>query len=164
MAKVYDEWINKITHLREEMREYEEMVSRLRREKETEQDQMLGELLYIKGRINASASILTDKTKTAFFFVVVPEEMIIRDTQKGAELFSKFDVPIGGYVVNRVIPQTLLTQNIPPYLRNRIAMQEGHLKQISATFGDQVLSLVPELERDVTGLPMIAKLAEIMYG
>jgi arsenite-activated ATPase ArsA len=36
MAKVYDEWINKITKLREEMREYEEMVSRLKREKETE--------------------------------------------------------------------------------------------------------------------------------
>ncbi|MGE5616585.1 MAG: TRC40/GET3/ArsA family transport-energizing ATPase, partial [Bacillota bacterium] len=56
MAKVYDEWINKITKLREEMREYEEMVSRLRREKETEQDAMLQELLYIKGRINASAN------------------------------------------------------------------------------------------------------------
>jgi len=40
MAKVYDEWINKITKLREEMREYEEMVSRLKREKETEEDQI----------------------------------------------------------------------------------------------------------------------------
>src|SRR5512135_1542165 len=49
MAKVYDEWINKITHLREEMREYEEMVSRIKRHKETEEDQMLKELLYIKG-------------------------------------------------------------------------------------------------------------------
>src|SRR3974390_3629182 len=45
MAKVYDEWINKITKLREEMREYEEMVSRLRREKESEQDQILNEML-----------------------------------------------------------------------------------------------------------------------
>ena len=44
MAKVYDEWINKITKLREEMREYEEMVSRLKREKETEEDQILTEL------------------------------------------------------------------------------------------------------------------------
>ncbi len=48
MAKVYDEWINKITKLREEMREYEEMVSRLKREKETEEDQILQELHYIK--------------------------------------------------------------------------------------------------------------------
>src|SRR5579872_3990830 len=66
MAKVYDEWINKITKLREDMREYEEMVSRLKREKETEQDQILNELRYIKGRINASSSILTDTNKTAF--------------------------------------------------------------------------------------------------
>src|SRR5215813_3381120 len=55
MAKVYDEWINKITKLREEMREYEEMVSRIRREKVTEEDQILSELQYIKTRINQSS-------------------------------------------------------------------------------------------------------------
>ena len=163
MAKVYDEWINKITKLREEMREYEEMVSRLKRQKETEQDQILKELLYIKGRINASSSILTDKEKTAFFFVIVPEQMIITDTEKAAKLFAQFDVPIGGYVVNRVIPRRLLEQQIPEYLRNRIQMQEKYLGAIRQSFGDQVLASVPELERDVTGLPMIEKLASIMY-
>ena len=164
MAKVYDEWINKVTHLREEMREYEEMVSRLKREKQTEHDEILNELVYIKGRINASSAILTDKSKTAFFFVVIPEQMIITDTQKAAQLFAQFDVPIVGYVVNRVIPHQLLQQNIPPYLRNRIQMQDGHLGQIRSTFGEQVLGYVPEMERDVTGLPMIEKLAGIMYG
>jgi len=164
MAKVYDEWINRVTHLREEMREYEEMVSRLKREKTTEQDEILNELLYIKGRINASSSILTDKAKTAFFFVVIPEEMIIDDTRNAAKLFAQFDVPIGGYVVNRVIPHQLLEQNIPSYLRNRIQMQDRHLDGIRSAFGNQVLAYVPELERDVTGLPMIEKLADIMYG
>ena len=164
MAKVYDEWINKITKLREEMREYEEMVSRLKREKETEEDAILKELQYIRGRINASSKILTDKDKTGFFFVVIPEEMILIDTAKAAELFAKFDVPIMGYVVNRVIPRELLGQNIPPYLKNRIEMQDKYLKQIDDTFGAQVASQVPELERDVTGLEMIKKLSEIMYG
>ena len=163
MAKVYDEWINKITHLREEMREYEEMVSRLKREKETEEDQILRELQYIRTRINASSRILTDKQKTAFFFVIVPEEMILVDTQKAAGLFEKFDVPISGYVVNRMIPRELLQVEIPAYLRNRIEMQSHYLKQIETMFGDQVASFVPELERDVTGLPMIEKLAGIMY-
>ena len=164
MAKVYDEWINKITKLREEMREYEEMVSRLKREKETEQDQILNELQYIRGRINASSKILTDKEKTAFFFVVIPEEMILIDTRKAAELFAKFDVPISGYVVNRVVPRELLNENIPPYLKNRIEMQDKYLAQIDQTLGNQVASRVPELERDVTGLDMIRKLSEIMYG
>src|SRR5512140_1072976 len=164
MAKVYDEWINKITKLREEMREYEEMVSRLKREKETEEDHILKELQYIRTRINASSRILTDKEKTAFFFVVIPEEMILIDTAKAAELFAKFNVPISGYVVNRVIPHELLQSNIPAYLKNRIEMQDKYLGQITNTFGAQVASHVPELERDVTGLEMIKKLSEIMYG
>ncbi len=164
MAKVYDEWINKITKLREEMREYEEMVSRLRREKESEQDQILQELLYIKNRINTSAGILTDKAKTAFFFVVIPEAGIISDTQKAAGMFAQFNVPVAGYVVNRVIPHELLNQNIPEYLRRRIEMQDRHLKDIRTAFDDQVLALVPEMERDVTGLAMIEKLATIMFA
>jgi arsenite-transporting ATPase len=165
MAKVYDEWINKITKLREEMREYEEMVSRLKREKETEEDHILNELQYIRGRINASSQILTDKQKTAFFFVVVPEEMIIFDTKKAAELFAKFDVPIAGYVVNRILPESLLQEaNVPPYLRNRMQMQQGYMAKIEEDLGRQVVAQVPEMERDVTGLDMIKKLSEIMYG
>src|SRR5438876_9003396 len=96
MAKVYDEWINKITQLRQQMREHEEMVARIKRQKATEEDQILHELQYIKGRINQSSSILTDKERTAFFFVIVPEQMIILDTEKATELFSRFDVPIAG--------------------------------------------------------------------
>jgi arsenite-transporting ATPase len=164
MAKVYDEWINKITKLREEMREYEEMVSRLKREKETEEDEILKELQFIRSRINASSGVLTDRVKTAFFFVVIPEEMILIDTQKAAALFAKFDVPLSGYVVNRVVPRELLQEEIPSYLRNRIEMQDRYLKQIDDMFGNQVLASVPELERDCTGLPMIQKLAGIMYG
>jgi arsenite-transporting ATPase len=164
MAKVYDEWINKITKLREEMREHEVMVSRIKREKDTEQDQILNELQFIRQRINTSSGIFTNKEKTSFFFVVVPEEMIILDTQKAAELFAKFDVPIGGYIVNRVLPPELVKQDIPLYLRNRVAMQNKYLDEIGKVFGREVLARVPELERDVTGLPMIEKLAGIMYG
>jgi len=164
MAKVYDEWIAKITRLREEMREYEEVAARMRRQKEAEEDQILAELQYIRGRINAASRILTDRERTAFFFVLIPEQMILVDTSAAAELFAKFDVPVGGYVVNRVIPEELGRQEIPAYLRNRIVMQRGELDQIERLFGTDVLGLVPELERDVTGLPMIERVATLLYG
>jgi arsenite-transporting ATPase len=164
MAKVYDEWINKITHLRQEMQEYEQVANVMKRQKTTEEDQILAELHYIKSRINASSSILTDRQKTAFFFVVVPEEMIIIDTKKAAELFARFDVPVAGYVVNRVVPPELAQANVPEYLKHRIEMQHQYLGEIQTTFGNAVLSRVPELERDVTGLPTIERLANIMYG
>lgn len=164
MAKVYDEWIGKITQLREQMREYEEVAARMKRQKEVDEDQILAELQYIRSRINSASRILTDREKTAFYFVVIPEQMILIDTKKAAELFARFDVPIGGYLVNRVIPEELGEQQIPAYLRNRIAMQKGELEQIRQTFGRQVVGYVPELERDVTGLPMIERVAHLLYG
>jgi len=164
MASVYDQWIDKITSLREEMAEYAQVAAMLERKKETEEDQILTELLYIKERINTSSSILTDREKTAFFFVITPEEMIILDTLKAAKLFAKYDVPISGYIVNRVIPPELAQQNIPEYLRNRIEMQEKYIEKIGDTFGDEVLTSVQEFERDITGLEMISKVADALFG
>lgn len=164
MASVYDEWIGRITHLREEMREYEQMAARIQRGKQLEEDQILNELLYIKNRISTSASILTDKEKTAFFFVVIPEEMILIDTQNAAGLFAKFNVPISGYIVNRVLPDLIMTDlGVPDYLRSRYTMQGEHLTKINTIFGDQVLARVEEFERDVTGMEMIRRMAEAMF-
>ena len=125
---------------------------------------ILKELLDIKYRINTSSSILTDKEKTAFFFVIIPEEMVLLDTQKAAGLFAKYQVPLSGYVVNRVIPPELGEKSIPEYLRNRLNMQKGYLERIDQLFGQEVLASIPEFERDITGLPMIEKVAEAMFG
>jgi arsenite-transporting ATPase len=164
MASIYDEWIGKVTSLREEMKEYSQVAAILERKKDSEEDLILGELRYIKQRINTSSSILTDREKTAFFFVVTPEEMIILDTLKAAKLFSKYQVPISGYIVNRVIPPELAGQEIPEYLRRRIEMQTQYLDRIDKTFGAQVLTRVPEFERDVTGLEMIGRVSESLFG
>ena len=164
MATVYDAWIGKITALREQMREYDQVAAQIKRgDQALDEDAILDELLYIKKRIQTSSRILTDRERTAFFFVLVPEEMIILDTVKAAELFSRFKVPISGYVVNRVLPTELWDEGIPEYLRHRIELQVKYLAKIKETFGDQVITQVPEMERDITGLPMIARVAECLF-
>ena len=164
MASVYDQWIDKITALRAEMEEYQQVAAVMQRKKETEEDAILRELQYIKTRINKSSGILTDRQQTAFFFVVIPEEMIILDTKKAASLFAKYNVPLSGYIVNRVIPESLAQQEIPDYLRNRLAMQKRHLDTIRRELGDDVMTYVPEFERDITGLPMIEQMADTLFG
>jgi arsenite-transporting ATPase len=164
MASVYDEWIDKITSLRAEMEEYSQVAAVMQRKRETEEDAILRELQYIKERINKSSGILTDRQRTAFFFVVIPEEMAILDTKKAAGLFAKYNVPLSGYIVNRVIPESLAAQQIPDYLRHRLEMQKGHLATIQRELGDDVLAYIPEMERDITGLPMIEKMANEMFG
>jgi arsenite-transporting ATPase len=163
MAAVYDAWLDKITGLREQMREYDQAIATMKREEETEEDEIYNELMYIKDRIGASSKIMTDTDKTAFFFVLTPEEMTVVDTEKAAKLFAKYDVPLAGYVVNRVIDRDLLKENIPAYLRNRIEMQAGTLDLIDNTFGASVLSRVPEFDSEIKGLDTIRDLAEVMF-
>jgi len=164
MASVYDQWIDKITGLREEMAEYDQVAAVMQRDRDVPEDEILAELRTIKQRINTSSSILTDRVKTAFFFVLVPEEMIILDTVKAAGMFARFDVPLSGYIVNRVVPTELADQDIPEYLRNRIEQQQGALRRIEEQFGDEVMARIPEFERDITGLDMIEAMAGEMFG
>jgi arsenite-transporting ATPase len=79
-------------------------------------------------------------------------------------MFARFQVPILGYIVNRVLPTELLQQDIPQYLSNRIEMQDKYLQKIDELFGVGVLARIPEFERDITGLEMIEKVAEAMFG
>jgi len=162
MASIYDAWIDKVTTLREEMSQYDQAAAVMKKDEESEEDQILKELQYIRHRIQTSSGILTDKKKTAFFFVLIPEKMAILDTENAAALFAKFQVPLSGYIVNRILPAELENQNIPEYLRNRIIMQKDQTEQIKLNLGSNVLAWVPEFERDITGLPMIKRVADAM--
>jgi arsenite/tail-anchored protein-transporting ATPase len=42
-------------------------------------------------------------------------------------------------------------------------MQKKYLDEIQRTFGADVRAFVPEMERDVTGLPMIERLAQRLF-
>ncbi|NIS62032.1 MAG: TRC40/GET3/ArsA family transport-energizing ATPase [Proteobacteria bacterium] len=164
MGSIYDAWLEKITGLREQMREYDSVIATMKREKETEEDAIYNELLYIKNRIGTSSKIMTDTEKTAFYFVLTPEDVVINDTVKAGRLFTRFNVPLTGYVVNRVISEDLRDQQVPQYLKNRIDMQEICLKTIREKFGDKVLATVPEFDNEIKGLDTIENMATVMFG
>ena len=107
---------------------------------------------------------MTDTEKTAFYFVLTPEDMVIEDTVKAGGLFGRFNVPLTGYVVNRVISENLRSQQIPQYLKNRIDMQKTCLKTIREKFGEKVLATVPEFDNEIKGLNMIESMAAVMFG
>ncbi len=52
----------------------------------------------------------------------------------------------------------------PQYLKNRFEMQRTYMDKIDRQFGREVLARVPEMERDITGLPMIERMAQAMFG
>lgn len=168
MADILDKWVEKILEVRKKAGEYKETASVLGGSGKgglVQEDLVLGELEYIRGRLDFVSKMVRDKAHTAFFYVLIPELMPILDTRKALEMFKAFEVTVSGVVVNQVYPATLATEaGVPGFLKNKVASQQGYLGQISSEFGDLIRGVVPMLDREPKGLEMIGRVASILYG
>lgn len=168
MADILDQWVKKITEVRKKAGEYKETASVLGRGGKgglVQEDYVLKELEYIRGRLDFVSKMVRDKTHTAFFYVLIPELMPILDTRKALEMFGAFNVTVSGVVVNQVYPPSLSGESgVPDFLKNKITSQQAYLREIDKEFGDLIRGVVPMLDREPKGLDMVGKVADILYG
>lgn len=168
MADILDQWVEKILEVRKKAGEYKETASVLggsRKGGLVQEDLVLNELEFIRGRLDFVSKMVRDKTHTAFFYVLIPELMPILDTRKALEMFGAFQVTVSGVVVNQVYPSTLSGESgVPEFLKNKITAQQRYLGQINQEFGDLIRGVVPMMDREPKGLEMIGKVAGLLYG
>ncbi len=161
MSKVYSLWVDKMLRSREEARSLREMLSFT---KKKEEDPLLEYLLRFRQRMGQARQLLTDAQKTAFFFVTLPEALPIAVITRFIGWFHDFGIPVGGVVVNMVLDRAALGENVPEFVRNRIAMQEDHMKTIWEKFGENVRAIVPLFDQEVRGVPMLRLTAKALFA
>ncbi|MFQ6076281.1 MAG: ArsA family ATPase [Candidatus Bathyarchaeia archaeon] len=123
------------------------------------------DLEYIRSKLDFVGDMMRDEEHTAFFYVLVPEEIPILDTREALKKFAQFHIPISGVLVNMVYPTDLLEQpNVPPYLKSRIAMQQKHMEVIRREYGPLICGVVPMFAQEPKGLDKIARVAEALFG
>lgn len=155
MADILSKWVEKITEARAKVAEYDAVAASLKGDKGAE-DQVMEELLDIRRRIGAFTDLITNRDRTAFFMVLIPEKMAILDTERALQMFDHLGIGMSGLVVNQVYPPELLEQpGLSDFLRNRVLMQQEHLAEIKRKFGDKVVAMVPMFTREPKGLEMI---------
>jgi len=159
MSKVYGLWVDKMLKSREEAKSLRELLSFSRKE---EKDPLLDYLLGFKDRMGHAKELLTDDALTAFFFVTLPESLPIAVITRFINWFHEFGIPVGGVIVNGVIPKEQVTQDAAEFVRNRVKMQDEHMEQIWKIFGDNVRSITPLFETEVKGAKMLNRLMESM--
>src|SRR5439155_687400 len=126
-----------------------------------QEDLVLKELEYIRGRLDFVSTMVRDRKHTAFFYVLIPELMPILDTRKALEMFREFNVTVSGVVVNQVYPKELKDQpDVPVFLKNKISSQQEYVKQIQSEFGSLIKGIVPMLDREPKGMKMISNVAD----
>ncbi len=157
MSKVYSLWVEKMLKSREEAKSLRELLSF---SKKAEADPLLDYLLGFRDRMSHAKELLTDDALTAFFFVTLPEALPIAVITRFINWFYEFGIPVGGVVVNGLIPKEQVAADAPEFVRNRVLMQDGHMEQVWKIFEDRVRAVVPLFETEVQGATMLNRLVE----
>src|SRR5216110_1097184 len=161
MSKVYSLWVDKMLKSREEARSLREMLSFT---KKKEADPLLEYLLGFRSRMAQARRLLTDATRTAFFFVTLPEALPIAVITRFIGWFHEFGIPVGGVIVNMVLDRRALGTDAPEFVRNRMRMQDDHLKTIREKFDGSVRAVVPLFDQEVRGTAMLEKAAGALFA
>ncbi|MGO9123135.1 MAG: ArsA family ATPase [Desulfomonilaceae bacterium] len=159
MSKVYGLWVDKMLKSREEAKSLRELLSFSKKE---QKDPLLDYLLGFKDRMSHAKELLTDDALTAFFFVTLPESLPIAVITRFINWFYEFGIPVGGVIVNGVIPKEQVAKDAAEFVLNRVKMQDEHMEQIRKTFGDKVRAIVPLFETEVQGTQMLNRLVDAL--
>ncbi len=157
MSKVYSMWVEKMLKSRGEAKSLRELLSFSKKE---QKDPLLDYLLSFKDRMANAKDLLTDDALTAFFFVTLPESLPIAVITRFINWFYEFGIPVGGVVVNGLIPKEQLVLDSAEFVRHRVQMQQDHMDHIWEIFGDRVRAVVPLFETEVKGTAMLKRLFE----
>ncbi|MBE3557757.1 MAG: ArsA family ATPase [Ktedonobacteraceae bacterium] len=164
MADILSRWVDKIIETRTKVAEYEAVAASLKGAKATE-DLVLRELTGIQTKIKTFTDMITDRRRTAFFMVLIPERMAILDTERALQMFKDLGITLSGLVVNQVYPVEMLdAPGLSDFTRKRIEMQQQYVQQIHKEFGDTVVATVPMFPREPKGLEMIQEAARCLMG
>jgi arsenite/tail-anchored protein-transporting ATPase len=90
-----------------------------------------------------------------FILVLIPEKLPLLESRKALDALRRFDVPVLGLVVNRVLPR----EPLGDFLEQRREQEARYLTQIASSFGDLPRVDVPLLARDVEGLEALRQSA-----
>lgn len=157
MSKVYGLWVDKMLKSKEEATSLRDLLSFT---KKKEEDPLLDYLLDFKDRMAHAKDLLTDDALTAFFFVTLPESLPIAVITRFINWFYEFGIPVGGVVVNGVIPKEQIAVDTAEFVQNRIKMQDEHMEQIWKIFGDKVRAVAPLFETEVKGTKMLTRMVD----
>ena len=98
-------------------------------------------------RVGRLRTIMTDRRRTSFVLVMLPERLVIDETARAAELLNDAGIDVGGLVVNRVLPDDLAGD----FFLSRKAQERTYLDEIERRFKRLPRVIVRQLPRDVYG-------------
>ncbi len=162
MSKVYGLWVDKMMKSRDDAKTMRLSLSFRKKKVEEEKDPLLDYLTGFRDRIEQMRVILTDKEKSAFFFVTLLESLPIAVIRRFIGWFKDFGIPIGGVIINEAIDKSDVGVDSAEFVRNRIKMQDRYREEVYKGF-ENVRGEIPLFQEEVRGMDMVEKLSEALF-
>jgi len=161
MSSVYSMWVNKMVQSREEASSLKDLLAYSKKKKE--KDPLMEYLLNLRERMGRAKTLLTDDKLTSFFFVTLPEALPIAVITRFINWFHEFGIPVGGVIVNMRIDRDSVRSDTPDFVKNRVSMQDEYMLEVDRLFDQRVRAVLPLLETEVRGVPMLQRMAKLLY-
>ncbi|TLZ95511.1 MAG: arsenic transporter [Methanobacteriota archaeon] len=167
LSKIYGLWLTRMIDSRKEALSMRVQLS-FRKERvmeEVKKDPLMADLMSMNERFDKAKGVLVDPESTAFFFVTLPLALPIAVVRRFIGMVQKFNIPIGGVIVNEVLrPEVALQEGAGEYLANKYHEQTGYMKVLYRDLGPLVRSYIPLYSSEVGGVDMIRRVSEDMMS
>lgn len=123
-------------------------------------DPVLAALERRHARLMTLRAHLTDRRRTSFVLVTIPERLAIEETSRAADLLTDTGVDVAALVVNRVLPEGLHGD----FYEARKTQEREYLEEIDRRFAKLLRVRVVQQARDVHGLEPLGRISSQLVG
>jgi arsenite-transporting ATPase len=146
LPSLVQEWLRTIFKL---LLKYKEVV----RLNETAQ-----QLLSLSKSVKKIQETLLDPRKNEFVAITIPEAMSIAETERLLSALKRLEIPCRHIVINMLIPPSEC--GFCTLMRKE---QQKYVQEAKRKFSGYLISQIPLLPREITGIDSLAGLTEVLY-
>ncbi|MEE9323565.1 MAG: TRC40/GET3/ArsA family transport-energizing ATPase [Candidatus Aenigmarchaeota archaeon] len=164
LPDVLDSWIGKMISIR---LKFSGIINTFRKilpfgeAKEGDENKLGTEQLdEIKERIEKARNILSNKEKTHFNLILIPEAMSIYESGRSLEILKEYNIPVETIIVNQLIPENKKC----PFCTEKRKLQQERAKEIRNKFKGYKLMQVSLHKEEVKGFGMLKKVGKELYS
>ena len=161
LPELMQAWVEGMLHRRQQVNQMSAMWRQMTvgRGADDVEDPVEAALLARRRKFYQMRQVLLDRGASAFVFVLNAERLPIVETDRALNLLSRHGVPIGGLIVNRVLPEAAADH---PFLRARKEQEARYLAEIDDRFAAYLRLRLPLLPHDVVGQEGLRQVADAL--